>query len=718
MTTTTHQTYCRNCPALCGLLLDVVDNQIVKLRGDRDNPLTDGYFCTKGAASKLWHNGDDRLFGSLARQPDGRSRPIETEQALDEVAARLDDIIARYGADSVGMYFGTGAGTNALAMSALRAWFDRIGSPYLFSSMTVDQSAKWVAASRAGIFATGKFSSLDADLIILLGTNPLVSHTTFGMPMTNPAKGLREARMRGMKLYVVDPRETETARLADLHVSIRPGEDAALLAGMIRTILARGWHDARFCDRFVTQIDDLARSVAPFDPDTVFARTGVDPETQEQLAADFAHARRRSIFSGTGPNMTPHSNMTEHLIEALHAICGAYVRGGDVIRNVGLLYGSGVAQEKVIPPNRSWESGPHCRTADVGQLFGEFPTSMIPAEIEGDGKNRLRALIVVGGNPLKALGSPQRTKAAFESLDLLVSLAPRRSETTDLSHYTIATAPMYERYDFTGLLEPMLTLSYARIAKPVVAPPEGVISDLAAFWGLARRMGFSLRLKPPGFGIPYAQAGDRVLELDQDQQPDEEEIVRWMVSQGSTTYDELVDQPHGLLRPDLVKEVVGATEDDGVRLELCPADVAQEIAAFQNATPPAGFEYRLTSRRMLEVMNSAYINSAAIQRKGGGNPAYFCPEDMAREGLSDDDIVEIESPYGRIVTEVRKDARLRPGVISMTHSWGSVTTGDRQDDAKGAFTGHLVSLDGEAVEAINRMPWQSAIPVRLRRLAG
>ena len=264
------------------------------------------------------------------------------------------------------------------------------------------------------MFATGKYSALDADVIMEVGGNPAISHVSATIPMTAPMRALRDAQSRGLKLIVVDPRRTETARRADLYLQIRPGEDTALFAGMIRIVLERGWHDEAFCARFIRPLDELRAAVADFTPDYVAGRTGIDRELIERAAEMFARARRKSAASGTGPNMATDSNVAEHMFEALNALCGGYRRAGDVVRNVQPLFGGHPTREKVIPPNRSWESGPKCRTADIGPIFGEYPTALLPREIIGTGEDKIRALIVVGGNPLKAIGDPDKTLSRLQ----------------------------------------------------------------------------------------------------------------------------------------------------------------------------------------------------------------------------------------------------------------------------------------------------------------
>jgi anaerobic selenocysteine-containing dehydrogenase len=424
MPKTKQLTYCRICPVACGLQIDMDEGRILAVHGDREHPISGGYLCAKGRASAELHNGEDRLMSTRRRSADGTVADINVETALDEIAVCLRDIVDTWGPESVALYYGTGVNMNTLAHSAMKAWMAGLGSPYLFSSMTLDQSAKWVTAGRMGQYLGGKYSTLDADVIMLVGVNPALSHGTTAMPVANPRKWIREAQEAGMTLIVVDPRETETAKMADIHVCSRPGEDAALFAGLIHIVLERGLHDRAFCDRFSGPLDALQAAVAEFDPEYVAARTGVAVDILLQIATVFATAARKSVYSGTGPDMASDSNLAEHFIEAFNAVCGGYRRAGEKVWNTGGLYGNLPTVAAVLPPTRSWEHGPKCKTVDVGPIGGEYPTSLLPAEISGTGQHRIRALIVAGGDLARALPDPQRTLVALDALDLLITIDP------------------------------------------------------------------------------------------------------------------------------------------------------------------------------------------------------------------------------------------------------------------------------------------------------
>ncbi|MFD0847286.1 molybdopterin-containing oxidoreductase family protein [Sphingosinicella xenopeptidilytica] len=704
-----HRTFCRVCSSLCAVKVEVEDNRIVAIRGDRDNPMTSGYFCIKGSKAQALHNGDDRLFTSLKRDGKGDLAPADTDDALDAVHLRLSQLIEKYGPHSVALYFGTGINQNAVGAAAMKDWFSMLGSPFIYSSMTVDQSAKWVTMGRMGFFATAKYNFLDADVLLLAGTNPAVSHFTFGMPTMNPVKWLRQGIARGLKLITVDPRVTETATLADTHVSIRPGEDAAFFAGLIRVVLENGWENRAFCDRYVAGLEALRAAVEPFSLDIVRARTGIASEQIVEVARLFAAARRKSAVTGTGPNMSPHSNVSEHLCEAFNAICGGYRQAGDFVYNTGLLSGAGAQTEQVVPPSRSWERGVKCHSADIGPLFGEYPSGLLADEILAEGPDRLRALIVVGGNPAKAVCGSERMLEALDKLDLLVSIGPRMNDTAEHADFVIATDLMYERYDCTAFHDSILSHSYARITEPILKRPEGVVSDLEVFWGLARRLGQKLMVRKPSYGVDYAAAPAIGIEFGGDAPPSTEDAVRWMVSQGKLTYEALRDSEQGILIEADLPVIKAPKEDDGARLDLCPTDVADEIAAVfeQGGITQGG--YRLTVRRMLDTLNSAFVEASQTRQRYRINPTFMNPEDMAAEGLNGGDAVRITSSHGSVIGYVKQDKGLARGVVSITHGWGKVDQNEDPLSLLGTFSGHLVSPDIR--ESINFMPWQSGIPV-------
>ena len=699
---------CRIC-IYCGFDLDVEDGRIVAARPDADHPVSRGYACAKGTDFVRFLQGDGvpRLLASQKRLPDGRFTAIDAETALDEIAAKLAALRARHGPRSIALYTGTGSYANTIAYGMARAFVHEIGTPNLFSTVTIDQPQKVTTPARMGLYLGGKRSHHDVDVMLTAGNNPFVSH--LGNPMT-PAPGFdpnlanRELRRKGVRHIVVDPRRTELAKHADIHLQILPGEDATLFAGIVHVILENGWQNRELCDRWVVGVDRLRERTAAFDPQTVARRCDVRAEDVVEAARIFSHAKHPMAGCGTGTCMTPHSNAAEFLVESLNALCGGYRRAGEEVANRGVFFGMPPVAD-VLPPNRTWESGPYCRTQRTGPIGGELPTPLLPDEILAPGDDKIRALIVFSGNPAVALVDPDKTRAALRDLELLVTLDSRETETTALSHYAIATSTFFERHELSGYLEFMFERTFAEYSKPVVEKPAGVIHDWELFWGVARRMGIGLEYKYLGLLMDYA-ALPPGLKLAMDAKPREEEIVAWICAQRGISFDELAAAPGGVVY-DVPPLRVAAAEDSGRRLDVCPEDFAVELREVETrlAKPvDAEFPYRLASRRLPHVMNSLLRGTPRLGEKGEVNHAHLNPEDMRREAIPEGGAIRIGSRTGEIVAVAIGDPTVRRSVISMAHGF---------EGPRGAHTGRLVPLAAGHRERISFMPHQTGIPVRI-----
>ena len=708
------KSFCRNCGALCSMELRVENGRILDVAPDGAASPYGAYLCPKGQASADFHNGaENRLFSSLKRSPDGEFTPVDALQALDEIATKLSALVARYGPRSVAFYHGTGAYRSTLGGLLQRAFRAALGTPNFFSSMTIDQSAKMVTWGRMGTMASGKRRLDDVDLGVIVGNNPVVSHQTFPFGPGEsgaPARGFARAKERGARLIVVDPRRTETARFADLLIQPLPGHDAALFAAIAHILLRDGTYNRAFCDRFVTQLDELREAVAPFTPEMAAARAQVPVDQIELAARWIGEAQRPFIGSGSGPSMSIHSNLNDHMIEVVNTLVGGYARAGDIVRNPGVLKPR-IVREAVVPPGRSWERGPKCRTADIGALFDEFPTALLPQEILVPGPDKIRALIVLGGNPLMGVGDPDHAVPGFDDLDLLVCLDARMNETGRHAHYVIATTQHFERHDVSVAGDALYPRPFAQYAPPVVPKPAGVIDDWEFYWGVASRMKVPLTFKHWTYGLDYNSI-PRGLVLNMETPPDPEELIRFLCEEGVVTFDELLANPSGV-RPDLPPQYVQPVDDDGARLELCPPDIAADLKAVLKERPDDRFRYQLTTRRVLEAMNSAYLGSRRAQRKYPVNWAYMNPDDMREGGIEDGAAIEITSEAGTIQGVAKAEDRLRRGVVSMSHLFGTLEPPGDPWVQGGSNTGRLTSLE-RYLEPINFMPRFSGIPVNIR----
>ena len=702
--------FCRNCQAACGVELEVENNQIISIRGDAAHPHSKGYLCYKGRTSLDHQNGEDRLTQTY-RRIGGDRESVSPEDIYDVVAEKLSTLIDKYGPRSIGLYYGTGTNQSPLNHAVVKSWLGTtIGSPNLFSSITIDQSAKWVTAGRLGHFANGKYVGPDCEVALLVGTNPPISH--MGAPTCpypsrrNPQSHLRQYQREGHKLIVIDPRKTEIARKADLHLQIDPGEDAIVLAAILGYIFQKGLEDRNFLDRFAISENALRALVSRVTPEEAAERANIAAAEIKEAAELFATANRASAFSGTGPDMSPYSNLAEHLIESLNVVCGGYRKAGDYIPNPGLLFGAVPTVETVIPPTRPWEHGAQCLSANTGKIGGEFPTGLLPREILSDSPERIRALIVVGGNPVGALGEPALTHSAFRHLDLLVTLDMRETETTQVSDYVIAVKSPYEREDFTGLSDSHTLTPFAQYAEAAVQPPHSLIDDWEFFWEVTRRMNRTMVIKRPAIGLPdNAHVGKA---LDMQNKPSTRQLIGMLCELGGkVSVEELSANPHGIRSEESPKVIEPAPHDTGARLDLCPPDVEDEFQSYIQKAPEGNYAYRLVCRRRLETMNSAYRSAKRTLALHSSSVLHMAPEDMERNDLTQNQLVEVSNSSGHIKAIVESDQTLKPGVVSTFH----MTSGSNAPNVN-----QLVSLTRN-LEPINFMPRQSSIPVHVKPIS-
>lgn len=707
------KSFCRNCSALCAMELTVEDNKITSVIADGQASPYGAYMCAKGRASADFHNGEGRLMHSLTRDPDGDLVPVDAATALDEIAEKLSALLAEYGPRAIAVYYGTGAYRSVLGGQLQRAFLSAIGSPNQFSTMTIDQSAKWVTMGRMGTMASGKPAFADVDLAVIVGNNPVVTHQTypFGPGESGaPGKAFIEAKKRGLRLVVIDPRHSETARLADLVIQPLPGQDAVLFAAIAHILLRDNTFNEAFTARFVTQMDALRHAVAPFTPEFAARRADVPVEQIELVAKWLGEARRAFVGSGTGPSMSAHSNLNDHMIEVVNALVGGYRRAGDVVRNPGTLNPRSFV-EAAVAPTRSWERGVKCRSADIGQLFGEFPTALLPQEILTPGPDKIRALINFGGDPLMGLGDPAHALPAFQDLELLVSLDARVNETGLQSHYIIAVSLPFERHDVSIPGDSLYPVGFAQYAPPALSRPDSVIDDWEFFWGVAARMQVPLTLKYWSYGRDF-NAIKEGLPLDMAQPPEPEDMIRFLCKNSTVSFDALKANPSGVRSAASELRVSAPATDNGARLALCPVDVAAELDALLHESQDPGFSHYLVCRRILEAMNSAYRDLARTRKKYPVNWAYLNPQDMNEKGIVDGQEIRIESEFGSILALARAEAQLRRGVVSMTHMFGKPNSMAGLRQQGGSYTGQLTSLQ-KYLEPINFMPRFSGVPVNI-----
>lgn len=715
----TRRSFCRFCHAGCAIDVDVEvdaasgEERVVGVRGVPDDPMYAGYTCVKGRHLGDQHHAPGRLHRSLRR--DGSTwTPLPTSQAFDEIAERTAAILAEHGPRALATYCGTAAYQNATGLPVARAFHQAIGSPSFYTSATIDQPAKAVAPMRHGAWLAGVQPFETADVAMVIGCNTLVSTYAYagGLPSYNPLVRLREAKARGLRLVVVDPRRTELAAYADVHLAVRAGEDPTLLAGLIRQLFVDDLVDHDFLDRWVEGVEALRSAVEPFTPDLVERRAGVSPEQLLAATRSFGGAGRRgAATTGTGPSMAPHSSLTEHLVTCLNTLCGRYVRAGETLANppAGTLGSVVRAKAQPIPPAspEKMQRGEPARVRGLRAYRGEAPTSALPDEILLPGEGQVRALITLGGNPVVAWPDQRRTVEALHALDLHVVVDAQRSATAELAHYVLASTLSLERPDVPTTIDRWYPMAYSNYTPAVLRPGPEMVQEWQVYTELAARLGVTIRL--PGGAVEPGQ----VLDAD--------DVLDLVYADAQVPLDEL--RRHGArCFPELAQVVAEADADCPHRLQLMPDGIGEELAEVldegTSAAVLAGFDpvrhrFRVTSRRLKSVFNSSGREVEALRTRAGTNYAHLHPDDLAELGVVDGDTVELISPRGSIRGIVRAAPELARGTVSMAHAWGGLPDSPGELASFGSTTSALVDA-ASGYDALTGIPVMSAIPVEVR----
>ncbi len=700
----TKRTFCRFCHANCAMLADIEDGLVKAVRGDPEDPVFGGYTCIKGRQLAEAHNSPERLRHSLKRDGDSYV-PIASEAALDEIGARLRDIVDRYGPDAVAIYAGSYAFQNSAAVGSCMAFAQGLGSRHYYTSVTLDQPAKVYTGMRYGSWAGGLQSFGTADVALFVGNNPIVSHygPPGGLPPFSPSRRLRDAIDGGLKLIVADPRASDVAKLAHIHLPVKPGEDPALLAGMLHVILAEQLYDRNFVGAHVDGLAELQAAVAPFTPAVAAERAGVDAGQLVAAARMFAAGPRGVASTGTGPEMAGNGTLTEYLVQCLNIVCGRFCHEGELASIPRVFTPATQRRAQVNPPLTPYGEGfPKSRFRGLTHLGQEMPCNVLADEILTPGEGQVRALISVGGNPIVAFPDQDKIARAIGSLDLMVQVDVVMSQTAKRADYVLAPTMCLERDDITNLSEWWYEIPYARYSRALIDGPGDLLDEYEMLWGLAKRIGTGLPLA--GGPCPMDVCPDKTAFLDL-------MVAGSPVAPSQARADTPDGRPHiySALHPVVQPPEPGAAAKFDLTAAAMPAALATYGGAVEDA---ADWPFRLVSRRTRHRFNSTGGHLPALKAKRQTNPAHIHPSDLAAIGVGDGDVIRIESPVGHVFAVVEASDAMRPGIISMAHAWGDPDIGKDGVRDHGGGTNRLVR-ETENYDPITGQALQSAIPVRI-----
>ncbi len=702
---------CPLCEATCGLELTVVDEQVTRIRGDLNHVFSHGFVCPKGSTLRQLHADPDRLRMPLVRR-DGELVEVGWDEAFAEVERLLLPVIERHGRDAVGAYVGNPNAHNLAGLLYLKPLLKALGSRNLFSASTVDQRPKELACAWLyGGGLTVAVPDLDrTDLLVVLGANPYASNGSLATAPDWPGR-IEAIRARGGRLVVVDPRRSRTAEEADVHLAIRPGTDALLLAALVTALARAGRIDPGPAGPYLRGLDEVIEALAPFTPEAVAATVGLEVGAIEALARDLADAPSAAVYGRMGTTTVEFGTLASWLVDVVNVVTGNLDQPGGAMFPKAV---AGSSNTRGAPRyGRAFRAGRHAsRVSGRPESMGELPVACLAEEIDTEGPGQIRALVTVAGNPVLSTPNSNRLDAALSTLEAYVAVDCFLNETTRHAHVVLPPPSQLQKDHFDLAFHQLairntVTWSPAVLARDPGAPAEweilarlalvvggmgaaadpAVIDDLVIGSVLA---GAVADEHGPVFG---RDVGDLLARLGDRRGP--ARLVDLLVRTGPygdgfgarsdevapgvapLDLDALIAHPHGVdlgpLEPRLPE--VLRTESGMIELDSPSflSDLPRLMAALDRPVPEAV----LVGRRDLRSNNSWMHNVEVLVKGRVRCTLHVHPDDAARWGVADGGLALVTARVGAVEVPVEVTDAVRPGVVSLPHGWGHDSEGAR-----------------------------------------
>ena len=698
MTKTLHHRACHLCEAICGLTIETEtqadgSTQINSIKGDAQDSFSRGHICPKAVALQDIQNDPDRLRQPM-RRVGNEWQAIDWEDAFSLVAERLSEIQSRHGQNAVAVYQGNPSVHNYGLMTHSNYFLGQLKTRNRYSATSVDQLPHHLTSHL--MYGHGLLIPIPdidhTDFMLILGGNPLASNGSI-MTVPDVEKRLKAIQARGGQLVVVDPRRSETAAIADQHVFVRPGQDAALLFGLLNTLFEENLTRASHLP--VEGLDEVRQAIAGFGAEAMSGRCGVPAEVIRQLARDFAAADKAVCYGRMGVSTQAFGTLCQWLVQLINLVTGNLDRQGGVLCTQPAV--DLVASTSGGHFNR-WQS----RVSGLPEYGGELPVSALAEEMLTEGEGQIRALVTVAGNPVLSTPNGRQLEQALEGLEFMLSVDFYINETTRYADLILPpTAPLeHDHYDTTFNM--FAVRNVTRFNQAVLAKPAGALHDWEIFVGLAKAFATKVggELKPTmapdqmiDMGLRAGAYGDR--------------------SAHKLSVAALREHPHGLDLGELKSNLAGRLKTSTHQVQAAPSILMADLQRFAEQSAPDAGELLLIGRRHVRSNNSWMHNYHRLVKGKPRHQLLMNPADLALRGLIDGQRVRVRSRVGVIEVEVVGSEEMMAGVVSLPHGWGHTRRGVKLEIASaqpGASANDLTderqldSLSGNAV--LNGVPVQ------------
>jgi anaerobic selenocysteine-containing dehydrogenase len=657
---------CNLCEAICGLELTLEEGRVTAIRGNPDDPLSRGHVCPKGTALADIHADPDRLRRPVRRDATGDLVEIGWDEALDLAADGLAAAINDHGRDALAIYLGN---PNAHSLGSLThgtAMVKSFRTRNKFSATSVDQLPhQLVAYLMYGHQLFLPIPDIDrTSYFLVLGANPMASNGSLMTVPDFPAR-VRELHARGGRMVVVDPRRTETARIADEHHFVRPGSDAHLLLAMLHLLYEEGLTRP---PGYVDGLDLVEAAVAPYTPELAERVTGIAAGEIRRITREFAAADGAAAYGRVGVSTHPFGTVCQWAVQLLNLLTGNLDRAGGVLVTSPAIdaVGTGLIGRG---HHDAWRS----RVRGLPEFGGELPVSVLREEIETPGEGQVRALLTVAGNPVSSTPDGAALDRALGGLDFMAAVDIYVNETTRHADVILPPTTALERDHYDLVFHLLAVRNTARFTPATLEPEDGAMHDWQIYREIVLRTQRRLRRRTP----LRKRLGQRVRLSTSPTL-----LVALLLRRGSSgvTMRRLRAQPEGVdlgpLRPGQLPRRLPRP-----RIDAAPALVLADLERLAGVPLPEAGGLVLIGRRHQRDCNSWMHNTTRLTRGRPRHQLLMHPDDLGARGLTDGARVAVSSRVGTVEVEVLATEDMMRGVVSLPHGYGHRREGVRLEQA-------------------------------------
>jgi len=683
---------------MCGLVITTQNEQIQTIVGDEKDPLSHGHICPKALAYKDLHEDSDRLKFPVKKTNSGWEQ-ISWENALDEIADKLVNIQKIYGNNAVGVYQGNPSVHNYGTLLFGPTFFSCLRTRNKFSASTVDQIPHQFAAYQMlGHQLLVPIPDIDrTQYMIILGGNPLVSN---GSLMTAPdiRNRLKAIQSRDGKFVVIDPRRTETAKLADEHCFIQPGTDVYFLIGIIQEIIKNGWIKQGHLDSVTKNLDEFLTSIPDIELETISSITGISSANIQRIAKEFSQAESAVCYGRMGACTQKFGGTVHWLINMVNIITGNFDAPG------GAMFTSPAFDTLANSQTKGHYNKGQSRVRNLPEFAGEYPAVTMADEMLVKGEGQIRAMVTSAGNPILSVPGGEKLDRAFSGLEFMVSIDFYINETTRHADIILPPAFNLNGPHFDVVFNIFAVRNVVKYSNPVFPKESGTKYDWEIFMGLEKRIAQKNGRKYSKINHFLSKKFGPEWLLDLGIRIGEYGSLKSLFKWNGLTLSKVKKQVHGVdlgpLKPRFPKRLF--TSDK--KIDLAPSIFIDDLKRVISnvAQSNANGSLTLIGRRQLRSNNSWMHNCPSLMSGRDRFLILMNPLDAQKKSIADGQKVRVKTSNAQIELEAKLSTEMMPGVISIPHGWGHEGKDTQQRIALENKGGNLNALgDDLAIDPVS-----------------